>query len=53
MNKLIKFVLLIILFCAVSIAIILYVPISESLKDGIVAEIIGGGVLGAMVAGIF
>lgn len=53
MNKLIKFVLLIIFFCAVSIAIILYVPISESLKDGIVAEIIGGGILGAIVAGIF
>ena len=53
MNKLFKFVFLIVLFCTISIVIILNVPINESLKDGIVAEIVGGGILGAMVAGIF
>lgn len=52
-NKLIKFIALIVIFCEISIVIIFISPISEQLKDGIVSEIVGGGILGAIVAGIF
>lgn len=53
LNKLLKFIALIVIFCGISIAVILASPITEQLRDGIIAEIIGGGILGAIVAGIF
>jgi len=52
-NKLLKFIFFIVIFCGISIVAILVSPISEQLKDGIIAEIVGGGILGAIVAGIF
>jgi len=52
-NKLIKFIFLIVIFCGISIACIFISPIPEQLRDGIIAEIVGGGIFGAIVAGIF
>jgi hypothetical protein len=52
-QKLFKFILVAIILCIIDIVIIILLPISQSLKDSITAEIIGGGVLGAIVAGIF
>ena len=52
-KKLLNFILSIIIICSVSIVIILIVPFSNSFKDGVIAEIIGGGILGTIVAGVF
>jgi hypothetical protein len=48
-----KFILAVIILCIIGIFVTYLLPIPISLKDGITAEIIGGGVLGAIVAGIF
>lgn len=52
-HKLIKFIALIIALCGICIVLIFISPIPEQLRDGIIAEIVGGGILGAIVAGIF
>jgi len=53
LTKLLKFIGLIVVFCVISIVGVLIFPISNQLKDGIISEIVGGGILGAIVAGIF
>lgn len=53
LRKVLKFIFGIIILCAISIGVIELLPISGQLKDGIISEIMGGGILGAIVAGVF
>ncbi|MBU0504633.1 hypothetical protein KJ708_01475 [bacterium] len=52
-TKLIKFITLIVVLCGICILLIFISPIPDQLRDGIIAEIVSGGILSAIVAGIF
>ncbi|NCN59002.1 hypothetical protein COW99_03090 [Candidatus Roizmanbacteria bacterium CG22_combo_CG10-13_8_21_14_all_38_20] len=53
-KRLLKFLLAISLLCLIAIVVInLCTSLSQSLKDGITAEIVGGGIVGGIVAAVF
>ncbi len=52
-TKALKSSLVILILCVIIILVVLCLPITQSLKETVIAEVIGGGVLGVIVSGVF